>query len=461
MPSSPQRGSPSHKGGDDDYKDRVKPETSSFWNNSAMAISVLALGVVIPLSLGLFSMETCVSTTERPLPDKAQIIDQTSLNVLDIVPPPSASNATMLFIWPDVTTKSLTERPFHVYDSEFYDIIGSDPSLTLIATTDTDPIFYEAVVWYPPTDEMFFAQNAGDPAARTGLNKSSVLQKISLVDAEALRNGTHAENEVKVYVVPEKPKLLLTAIIGGTNYKGEIIFAGEGQGDTSPSALYLMNPVEPYNTTVLINNYFGRQFNSINDVSISPQNGDIYFTDTMYGNWQFFRPKPGLPNQVYRFNRATGALTVVADGFESPNGLTFSPDGSYAYVTDTGLSHAQHGLNFTRPATIYRFEVQKDDGRTSLNTLPMLKKRKAFSYSAWHLFIHDPRLGIHCDSKGNVYAGCGDGVHVWNRSGKLIGKIYTGVVVANFQFAGKGRMIIMGRTNLFYATLAASGAPIN
>jgi gluconolactonase len=72
--------------------------------------------------------------------------------------------------------------------------------------------------------------------------------------------------------------------------------------------------------TVLVNNYFGRQFNSINDVSVNPRNGDIYFTDTMYGYWQYFRPLPGLQNQVYRFNPETGALTVVADGFVAPNG---------------------------------------------------------------------------------------------------------------------------------------------
>lgn len=69
--------------------------------------------------------------------------------------------------------------------------------------------------------------------------------------------------------------------------------------------------------------------------------------------------------------------------------------------------------------------------------------------------------GIHCDSKGNVYAGCGDGVHVWNPSGKLIGKIYTGMNAANFQLVGNGRMIIMGRTRLFYATIAASEAPLS
>lgn len=65
--------------------------------------------------------------------------------------------------------------------------------------------------------------------------------------------------------------------------------------------------------------------------------------------------------------------------------------------------------------------------------------------------------GIHCDSKGNVYAGCADGVHVWNPSGKMIGKIYTGTKAANFQFAGQGRMVITGQTKLFYVTLGASG----
>lgn len=99
-----------------------------------------------------------------------------------------------------------------------------------------------------------------------------------------------------------------------------------------------MNPEAPYNTTskhsfglfcsencllghsALVNNFFGRQFNSLNDVSINPRNGDIYFTDTMYGYWQYFRPEPGLQNQVYRFDPDTGALTVVADGFVAPNG---------------------------------------------------------------------------------------------------------------------------------------------
>lgn len=46
----------------------------------------------------------------------------------------------------------------------------------------------------------------------------------------------------------------------------------------------------------------------------------MYFTDVIYGYLQDFRPAPGLPSQVYRFNPKTGLVGVVADGFNKPNG---------------------------------------------------------------------------------------------------------------------------------------------
>ncbi|KAF5561680.1 lactonohydrolase [Fusarium napiforme] len=392
-------------------------------------ISVLAAGVLVPV----------LGAVAAKLPSTAQIIDQKSFNVLKDVPPPAVANDSLVFTWPGVTEESLVEKPFHVYDEEFYDVIGKDPSLTLIATSDTDPIFHEAVVWYPPTEEVFFVQNAGAPAAGTGLNKSSIIQKISLKEADEVRKGK--KDEVKVTVVDSNPQVINPN--GGTYYKGNIIFAGEGQGDDVPSALYLMNPLPPYNTTTLLNNYFGRQFNSLNDVGINPRNGDLYFTDTLYGYLQDFRPVPGLRNQVYRYNFDTGAVTVVADDFTLPNGIGFGPDGKKVYVTDTGIALGFYGRNLSSPASVYSFDVNQDG---------TLQNRKTFAYVA--SFIPD---GVHTDSKGRVYAGCGDGVHVWNPSGKLIGKIYTGAVAANFQFAGKGRMIITGQTKLFYVTLGASG----
>ncbi|KAJ5742684.1 uncharacterized protein N7511_011085 [Penicillium nucicola] len=375
------------------------------------------------------------------VPGQAQVIDQKAFNVLDTTQPPSGFNAKSLFVPPGHTEDSLTKRPFHVYDEEFLKIIGKSPTLTRIAHSPKDPLYHEAVVWSKETDEVFFVQNAGAKNASTGLHKSAIIEKISLADAAAVSSKSDAAGEVDISTVSSSPTVINPN--GATNYRGEIIFTGEGQGNNTPPALWVMNPQKPYNTTVLLNNYFGRQFNSLNDVAIHPKNKDIYFTDTIYGYVQDFRPAPGLQDQVYRFNPDTGAVTIAADGFDHPNGLTFSPDGKHAYVTDTGIDYGFFGLDFTRPASVYRFDVTEDG---------TFENRKTFA------FVNSGAPdGIHCDSEGNVYAGCGDGVQVWNPSGKLIGKIYVGSTAANFNFAGDGRMVICAETNLYYATLAASG----
>jgi hypothetical protein len=92
----------------------------------------------------------------------------------------------------------------------------------------------------------------------------------------------------------------------------------------------------------------------------------------------------------------------------------------------------------------YRYDVGEDG---------TFNNRKTFAYAS--LGIPD---GIHCDTNGNVYSGVGDGVHVWNEAGTLLGKIYLGRFAANFRFAGKGRMVIAAQTELYYVTLAAEGA---
>lgn len=63
---------------------------------------------------------------------------------------------------------------------------------------------------------------------------------------------------------------------------------------------------------------------------------------------------------MYRYNFNTGAITVAVDGFRHPNGITMSPDGKKAYVSDTGIADGFFGYNFTAPASIYSFDVNKD-----------------------------------------------------------------------------------------------------
>lgn len=94
-----------------------------------------------------------------------------------------------------------------MYDDEFLSIIGPNPTFSLIGQTSKDPIFHEAVVWYKAKDEMWFAQNAGAPDAGTGTDKSAVLYKISLKEADAVKNERNAVGKVKIQLVEHSPPI--------------------------------------------------------------------------------------------------------------------------------------------------------------------------------------------------------------------------------------------------------------
>ena len=60
-------------------------------------------------------------------------------------------------------------------------------------------------MWYPPTDEIFFAQNAGARAAGTGLERSNDIYKISLEQAAvvAAKDGRDSVDVVRVDANPQ------------------------------------------------------------------------------------------------------------------------------------------------------------------------------------------------------------------------------------------------------------------
>jgi gluconolactonase len=60
---------------------------------------------------------------------------------------------------------------------------------------------------------------------------------------------------------------------------------------------------------------------------------------------------------VYRHDPATGQTTVVADGFDKPNGIAFSPDERILYVTDSGANQEPGSYSVARPHHIKAFDV--------------------------------------------------------------------------------------------------------
>jgi gluconolactonase len=51
-------------------------------------------------------------------------------------------------------------------------------------------------------------QNAGSPDAGTGLNKSSIIEKVDLTEVAVVTNMTNAVGHVKVQTVPSSPMVI-------------------------------------------------------------------------------------------------------------------------------------------------------------------------------------------------------------------------------------------------------------
>ena len=62
--------------------------------------------------------------------------------------------------------------------------------------------------------------------------------------------------------------------------------------------------------------------------------------------------------------------------------------------------------------------------------------------------------GIKCDMAGNVYSGCGDGVHVWSPGGVLIGKVVVPGGIANFCFGKSGELFLLNETRFWVVKIA-------
>lgn len=177
----------------------------------------------------------------------------------------------------------------------------------------------------------------------------------------------------------------------------------------------------------------GRKFNSPNDAVVK-SDGTIWFTDPPYG-----LPRDAVKEQdgnyVFRYDPNTQKATRVAEGFDMPNGLCFSPDEKKLYVADSG-----------KPRHLRVFAVQPDG---------TLKDARVFCE-----IDRGVPDGIRCDAQGRVYSSAGDGIHIFTPDGKLIGKILVPESAANLCFGGADgkTLFITARTSLYSIPLRIAGA---
>lgn len=77
--------------------------------------------------------------------------------------------------------------------------------------------------------------------------------------------------------------------------------------------------------------------------------------------------------------------------------------------------------------------------------------RRVFAYS--DSGIPD---GIQLDTNGNMFSGCGDGAHVWNPQGTLIGKFFINATDPEIIFTKSG-LLILADENVYLTNIAARG----
>jgi gluconolactonase len=164
----------------------------------------------------------------------------------------------------------------------------------------------------------------------------------------------------------------------------------------------------------VVDSFEGKPLNSPNDIVVK-SDGTIWFTDPSYGWLQSFRPAPELPDAVYCFDPVSSEIDCVADSFDHPNGLAFSPDESVLYVGDSGEPHH-----------VKAYDVV--DGRTLANERVFAVIQRGYPD------------GLKTDAHGHVYISSLAGVQVFDPDGMPLDLIPVRDSV-NFAFAGDALLI--------------------
>ena len=299
------------------------------------------------------------------------------------------------------------DSPFVSHHPEFGAVLGDDPRLSHVVWTDA----HEGPVYAPHEDALYF---------------SSVPRRAATHPLVAVRRLA-----LDGHRFPLEPARVTTVRTDANSANGMALDA-QGRLVLCEQGSLAANAAITRDGQLLTSFWNGMPLNSPNDVVVK-SDGSIWFTDPSYGHLQGFRPEPLLADNVYRYDPRDGTTTVVADGFDKPNGLCFSPDERVLYVADNGAPHRLHAFDVLARSRLTRGRViaQLPPGHPD---------------------------GLKVDSAGRIYASSGDGVRVLSPGGELLGEIRLfGAVNFGFGTAERNVLFINADDSIWAAELAATG----
>ncbi|MGH9572082.1 MAG: SMP-30/gluconolactonase/LRE family protein [Candidatus Acidiferrales bacterium] len=201
--------------------------------------------------------------------------------------------------------------------------------------------------------------------------------------------------------------------------------------------------------TILADSYKGKRLNSPNDL-VYRSDGSLYFTDPPYGlrTQDDTDPEKQLQiNGVYRIpgalQQAPGSqpdrakLQLLIKDLPRPNGIAFSPDENYLYVSDSGKKEWM------------KYSVQADGS---------LMNGKLFADASADKRTGGPD-GIKVDRSGNLYGSGPGGVWIFSPDGKHLGTIDMPETMSNVAWGGSDArtLYITDSTSIYRITLKIPG----
>ncbi|HSD26684.1 MAG TPA: SMP-30/gluconolactonase/LRE family protein [Vicinamibacteria bacterium] len=190
--------------------------------------------------------------------------------------------------------------------------------------------------------------------------------------------------------------------------------------------------------TVLADRFEGRRLNSPNDL-VYRSDGALYFTDPPFGLPRFFEdPGKELPTSGV-FLLKDGRLRRAADDLTGPNGIAFSPDERFLYVSNWD----------PRRKVVLRYAVAADGTLSSPTVF----------FDVTSLPGDEALDGLKVDTEGNVYVSAPGGVWIVSPEGRHLGTIHVEERPANFAWGdADGRTLYMtARTGLYRIRLGVPG----
>jgi gluconolactonase len=201
----------------------------------------------------------------------------------------------------------------------------------------------------------------------------------------------------------------------GLNIKGELVICQDGDRVISIMNAPLQKPQAKF--TKIATGFKGKKFDSPNDLAFAG-NGDIYFTDPPYGLEKNINdPLKEAPYQgVYKIAK-DGKITLLTDTLTRPNGIAIFPGGKTILIANSDPAKPYW----------YAYDLDKNGllthGRIFYNAKAATKTAEGMPD------------GLKIDKNGNVFASGPGGIWIFNKIGKLLGKIKINDVASNCSFS--------------------------